>query len=235
MPKSKRAPYLEFDDVEKILKYLDAMDNETQKVIVEIFFYSALRLSEAHAIRPDDIDFDNGLIHLRFTKGDKPRDAPISIGAADHLKTYIKYNRPAIDARTKTFNEMLEAHTEKLHKRAEKQKMSPEESRRYIHLEQMRYIRSELKSPLFGIKYQAIQKAIMKLPARAGINARISPHTLRHSFARYWLKCKKDLPRLSKIMGHSSEAITADTYGHMDNRAILEEYRNLFDRGILDD
>ena len=42
-------------------------------------------------------------------------------------------------------------------------------------------------------------------------------HDLRHTYATLSLEAGVDLATISKNMGHSSYAITADTYSHMTN------------------
>jgi integrase len=43
----------------------------------------------------------------------------------------------------------------------------------------------------------------------------ISPHVLRHSFGWRWLKGGGDIYTLSKILGHSSVAVTEKHYAHL--------------------
>jgi len=60
---------------------------------------------------------------------------------------------------------------------------------------------------------------IYKIVRLAGekINKRISPHTLRHTFATFNLVEKgKSLKSISNYLGHSSTSITADMYIHDD-------------------
>jgi integrase len=43
----------------------------------------------------------------------------------------------------------------------------------------------------------------------------ITPHALRHTFGTRWLQAGGDIYKLSKILGHSSVAVTEAHYAHL--------------------
>jgi integrase len=205
-------------------------------------FWGALRLSELHQLSPENINFETGDYTLKYTKGDKPRQGVLPLWLCARLWTWIKYNRPEVDGRTAAFNQGVAEARARLEVEASKKLKTGTASQRerYVHRELMLYIKHELASPLFGVKYQAIQKAIMRLPAHVRANVApdseemkllrdvvMSPHTLRHSFARHWLQNGGDIGRLSQLMGHGSVAITIDNYGRFNMKGVREEYQKI--------
>jgi len=74
--------------------------------------------------------------------------------------------------------------------------------------------------------YQSIhnlERTFRRLCDRLGI-PRISPNKLRHYFATYALRGGAKLEVVSKILGHSSVAITADVYRTVKQDEIREEH-----------
>jgi len=45
--------------------------------------------------------------------------------------------------------------------------------------------------------------------------AHLTPHTLRHTFGTRWLQAGGDIYKLSRILGHSSVAVTEAHYAHL--------------------
>ncbi len=57
---------------------------------------------------------------------------------------------------------------------------------------------------------------------KAGLSGKVTPHTLRHSFASSALKYGMDLKNISDILGHYSTDFTARTYIHTDLKGKYE-------------
>lgn len=72
-----------------------------------------------------------------------------------------------------------------------------------------------------------VQGAYKRALRQAGLDPLLRFHDLRHSFASHWVLDGGDIFRLSKILGHSSVALTQKVYAHLSPDAWEQDYKRV--------
>ena len=74
-----------------------------------------------------------------------------------------------------------------------------------------------------GLTRQGLYKIVQRHARSAGLEARMSPHTLRHTFATHLLAGGCDLRSLQEMLGHSDIA-TTQLYTHLSADRLKDVY-----------
>lgn len=71
---------------------------------------------------------------------------------------------------------------------------------------------------------RSVERIVRKYILKTAIGRRISPHSLRHSFASHLLGRGADLRAIQELLGHASLA-TTQKYTHLDLKQLLDVYK----------
>jgi site-specific recombinase XerD len=136
----------------EVVRLLECVVQLRHRMVLMTMYGTGLRISEAIRLRPQDIDSQRMLVHVRSGKGAKDRMVPLAPVLLEALRQH---------ARPRT-----------------------------------------------------VTVACAQAVRRAGLSKRVTPHTLRHSFATHLLEANEDIRTIQALLGHRQLRTTA-LYTHV--------------------
>ena len=79
------------------------------------------------------------------------------------------------------------------------------------------------KAPYLPMKQRGIQKAIHSISVRAGLEDRVHPHLLRHTFATHALNGGMDVTSIQQLLGHEN-ITTTQIYAELSGDVVKHQY-----------
>lgn len=81
-----------------------------------------------------------------------------------------------------------------------------------------------------ALTYSGIYEIFRRLARKAKVTGKTSPHQWRHAAIRSWLRAGMNLKTASEIAGHTSEKVTGDIYGTLDEMELHALYNETIQR-----
>ncbi len=178
------------------------------RAILELFYSSGLRVSELCSLTPRDLNLKAGYVRC-IGKGRRERVVPMGRAALDALEVYFEQLRPKLLLRS-----------------VENGRTRPPLTQNVV-----------ASLPLFlsrtggRVERTAVWRLGRREATRRGLKGKVSPHTLRHSFATHLLEGGADLRVVQELLGHASVA-TTEIYTHVQTRRLREVHARFHPHGV---
>lgn len=198
------------------------------RAILEMLYATGARVSELASLRLRDLHLDERYC-LCHGKGDKQRMTPLGKRAESTVRAYLEHERPRLAKRSEAKQEKLKksapqpnsvSKSQMAARSVPKIETKSERATDYLFL-------SERGNPL---RRERIWELIKQSAAVAGVTHKLSPHSLRHSFATHLLAGGADLRQVQELLGHASIA-TTQLYTHVDASRLKQVHSSFHPRG----
>lgn len=173
------------------------------RAMLELMYASGLRVSELVSLRTTMVGLEQGVVRI-VGKGDKERMVPMGDAAREAIATYLRDARPVL-ANGRSLDALF------ITARRETDGQKPGQKHG-------------------GMTRQMFWKLVRRYARSAGIDAPLSPHTLRHAFATHLLNHGADLRVVQLLLGHA-DISTTQIYTHVARERLKSLHAKHHPRG----
>jgi integrase/recombinase XerD len=171
------------------------------RTMLELLYASGLRVSELVALKTVHLSLSEAVVRVVAGKGGKDRLVPFGEQAAYWLDRYAREARPALLGEGGSDFLFITRRSGQAGKRA-----------------------------AVGMTRQMFWTLLKRHALRAGIDAPLSPHTLRHAFATHLLNHGADLRVVQLLLGHA-DISTTQIYTHVARERLKQLHAHHHPRG----
>jgi integron integrase len=195
-------------------RLFEAMEG-TSRLMAELMYGSGLRLMELLRLRVKDVDLERLQVAVRAGKGDKDRVTMLPEKLVERLRAHRDRLR-GLHERDRAANLAGVWLPEALERKYPGAGVSWE----WFWLFPSRQVSMD---PHAGVQRRhhllesAFQLTVRTAARQARLNKRVTPHTLRHSFATHLLEGGADIRSVQDLLGHL-DVSTTQIYTHVMNR-----------------
>ncbi|HDB3898333.1 TPA: tyrosine-type recombinase/integrase, partial [Staphylococcus aureus] len=185
----------------EVKQIIDACHTKRDKLILMLMYEGGLRIGEVLSLRLEDIVTWDNQIHLT------PRDVNVN-------EAYIKLRK---ERTIHVSKELMSLYTDYLI---------------YEYSEELEhdYVFISLKEGYFGkpLKYQSVLDLVRRIVKRTGIE--FTSHMLRHTHATQLIREGWDVAFVQKRLGHAHVQTTLNTYVHLSDQDMKNEFNKYLER-----
>jgi len=219
---------------------------QRDRALLELMYACGLRVSEAVGLELSDVDEEQGMLRARG-KGSKERLVPVGRKALAAVRVYRRDGRAELilaGARAAAGRSAAARSSAAASRSAAPGRSATAAARSAAAASRSAAAGSTLAPPagahtrLFlnsrggPLTRQGMYKIVQGHARGAGLEERMSPHTLRHSFATHLLAGGCDLRSLQEMLGHADLA-TTQLYTQLSAQRLKQAYFDAHPRATL--
>lgn len=181
-------------------------------LLAKLMYGGGLRVMEVLRLRVKDIDFENGYLVVRDGKGGKDRTTLLAKSLVPELQKHLEWVKQIFE--TDRENKVPGVYLpDALSRKYPKAGVSWE----WQYVFPSKSLSTDPREGIVRrhhISESNLQKAIRAAKNKAGIDKRVTSHTLRHSFATHLLESGTNIRVLQRLLGHA-DVKTTEIYTHV--------------------